>query len=198
MPFGMPDFRKREEQPRHQGPLVVSIGVVSEVKGLAQLIVAFGLLGPCWQDAKLVIAGPGDDAELERWRTFAREHAPGAHIELPGYLHEGALHALLGKADLAVQLRTVSNGEASGATAECLAAGVATIVTEIGSNAEFPPGVVATVPPEVSPHLLAETIGSLLADGRARMTLAGAARDYVTRHSFRAVAEAYLSALELG
>ena len=42
------------------------------------------------------------------------------------------------RADLAVQLRSVSNGEASGATADCLAAGVPTIVTDLGWSGELP------------------------------------------------------------
>ena len=88
LPFGIPARRDTEPEPRALGdaPLIVSVGVVSEVKGLADLITAVSLLAGERQRPRLVIAGPGEDAELQRWRDFARDAAPDVDIEITGHL----------------------------------------------------------------------------------------------------------------
>ena len=91
MPFGVPEPRGRPAREPGEHPLVVSIGVVSEVKGLAALIAAFAIVAEELPGARLVIAGPGEARELERWRTHAREHAPEATVEVTGHLSDPAL-----------------------------------------------------------------------------------------------------------
>jgi glycosyltransferase involved in cell wall biosynthesis len=198
VPFGIPAPRERSGTARHEdGVLVVSIGVVSEVKGLAALIVAFTLLGETHPGARLVIAGPAEEPELERWRRYAREHAPEASVEIPGHLPEAELQRLLDEADLAVQLRTVTNGEASAAVADCLAAGLPTIVSALGWAAELPAAAVEHVSPSADARLLAEKMRRLLSDDGARLKLEEGARTHALASGFRFVAEAYLDALEL-
>jgi glycosyltransferase involved in cell wall biosynthesis len=197
VPFGVPAPRWAARPPLGEQPLVVSIGVVSEVKGLAALIAAFAILAESFPGARLVIAGPGEDGELERWRGYAREHAPDAHVEVTGHLSDTALRELLDSAALAVQLRTISNGEASAAVADCLAAGLPTIVTDLGWAAELPPGVVEPVATEADPQLIAERMLSVLTDEAGRRSLQAHALEHAGAHSFRLVAEAYLEALEL-
>jgi len=81
LPFGMPPAKKaalRKEV--SAAPLIVSMGVVNEVKGLAGLISAFALVAAERPTARLVVAGPTDEAESRRWHEYAREHAPDADI----------------------------------------------------------------------------------------------------------------------
>jgi glycosyltransferase involved in cell wall biosynthesis len=197
MPFGVPEPRERPKRPAGSPPVVISVGVVSEVKGLAALIDAFALMCESHPGARLVIAGPGDEVELERWRGYAREHAPRANVEVTGDLPAARFGQLLESADLAVQLRTVSNGEASAAVADCLSAGLPTIVTALGWPAELPAGVVEPVPVGADPHLIAERIRSILSDRIVGEALQERALEHARTHSFRRVAEAYLEALEL-
>jgi glycosyltransferase involved in cell wall biosynthesis len=196
VPFGVPPAVERSVR-GGKGPLVISIGVVSEVKGLATLIEAFAMLSASHPQARLVIAGPADDAELERWRRYAREHAPGADVEVSGHLPPERFRELLATADLAVQLRTVSNGEASAAVADCLAATLPTLVSALGWAAELPEDVVVAVAPDASPELIAEQIQGVLTEGGRRRALEASALGYAQTHSFERVAEAYLQALEL-
>jgi glycosyltransferase involved in cell wall biosynthesis len=198
MPFGIPEASERDAGTLGERPLVISVGVVSEVKGLATLIAAFGTLAESYPQARLVIAGPGEEGELERWRAYAREHAPGANVEVSDHLSEAAFRDLLGAADLAVQLRIVSNGEASAAVADCLSAGLPTIVSALGWAAELPAGVVEPVPAGADAGLVAERMRSLLSDGAARRSLELGALDHARAHSFALVADAYVDALELG
>jgi glycosyltransferase involved in cell wall biosynthesis len=197
VPFGMPEVNDRRRRADADCPLVISVGVVSEVKGLADLITAFGLLTQDHPGARLVIAGPASEAELERWRAYAREHAPGADIQLPGHLPQERFRELLAGADIAVQLRTVSNGEASAAVADCLSAGLPTIVSALGWAAELPDGVVEKIHSGADAQLIAERTHALLSDSAARRTVEANASTYARTCSFSHVAEAYIEALEL-
>jgi glycosyltransferase involved in cell wall biosynthesis len=196
-PHAFPEVVQHKRGPFGQTPLVVSVGVVSEVKGLACLINAFGLLAVEWPHARLVIAGPAPESELARWRRFAREHAPHAHVDLPGHLSAVHYRELLRTADLAVQLRMLSNGEASGAVVDCLAAGLPTVVTDLGWASELPGDAVFHVPVEVDAAILAARLRELLGDGVRRERLSHGATAHARSHSFADVADAYLRALQL-
>ncbi len=68
---------------------------------------------------------------------------------------------------MAVQLRATTNGETSGAVADCLTHGVATVVTDIGP-AHLLPDFVDKVPVDATPEVLAETLRRLLDDPEHR------------------------------
>ncbi len=197
LPFGMPPAVDVLRTEISEAPLLVSMGVVNEVKGLAGLISAFALVAAERPMARLVIAGPTDEAESRRWHEYAREHAPDADIEIPGHVDSERYAALLAEADLAVQLRLVSNGEASAAIADCLSAGLPTLVTDLGWAGELPADVTSHVPVGTEPAQLAQRIEGLLADDARRNALGTAALAHARVHSFSRVADAYLAALEL-
>jgi len=199
LPFGIPSNGSGARTCRTLGdrPLIVSVGVVSEVKGLANLIMAVSLLTSERRQLRLVIAGPGDDAELRRWREFAQDAAPGVDIEIPGHVAAEQYASLLHDADLAVQLRTLSNGEASAAVADCLAVGLPTVVSDLGWASELPEGAVARVPADATPGLLAGRLGELIDDERARQALSDGALALARARDFSEVADEYLRALQL-
>jgi glycosyltransferase involved in cell wall biosynthesis len=199
MPFGMPADTVPVRQIRAPGddPLIVSVGVVSEVKGLASLISAVSLLAGERKRLRLVIAGPGDEPELQRWRDFARATNPDVDVDIPGHLPAESYSGLLGEADLAVQLRTLSNGEASAAVADCLAAGVPTVATGLGWVDELPREAVSVVGPDTAPAALASRLDELIGDQTARQHLSDGALAHARSCSFAHVADAYLDALEL-
>jgi hypothetical protein len=122
-----------------------------------------------------VIAGDGDEAGLDHWRAFARERAPRATVEIPGHVDAERWSDLLARADLAVQLRVVSNGEASAAVCDCLAAGIPTIVSDIGWMGELPRDAVVHVPLDVGAEPLSECMHGLLVEQTARAALSLAA-----------------------
>lgn len=197
VPFGMPQPAGREYGSDVEAPLIVSLGYVSEVKGLATLIGAFALLAAAMPQARLVVAGPADDGELERWREYAAVHAPGAAIEIPGAVSVMRYHELLRAADVAVQLRLISNGEASAAVADCVAAGVPTIVTEIGWLAQLPDTAVSKVSVGVTAQQLCLRLSELIADASQRSEMGDGARAHAAGSRFADVADAYLKVLEL-
>jgi glycosyltransferase involved in cell wall biosynthesis len=104
---------------------------------------------------------------------------------------------LLRTADVAVQLRLISNGEASAAVADCLSAGLPTILTDIGWLGELPADAVSPVPLGVSAAALAERMLELVTDGARWSAMSENARVHAAGASFSDAADAYLEALEL-
>jgi glycosyltransferase involved in cell wall biosynthesis len=199
LPFGIPGDRpsRRLSGPVGDAPLIISVGVVSEVKGLSELILSIGALADQHPGLGLVIAGPAPDDELNRWRQFAAEVVPRATVEVPGHLPSEQYMHLLEEADIAVQLRSLSNGEASAAVADCLASGLPTIATDLGWASELPADAISLIEPDPAPTLLAERLEYLLAEPRERQRLSSGALAHADRCSFARVADAYLEALEL-
>jgi glycosyltransferase involved in cell wall biosynthesis len=198
MTFGMPppdesDPRARAGEP----PLVVHMGAVSATKDVALLIDAFAALCVEHPAARLVLAGPSDEGAPGYWRALADERAPGTTIEITGQLDGARYWELLRRADLAVQLRRISNGEASGAVCDCLAAGVPTIVTALGWTGELPASAVAHLPPAVSAQRLAARMDELLADSDQRAALIRGGRACAGERSFGRVAGEWVAALAL-
>jgi len=119
------------------------------------------------------------------------KHAPGTSVEITGYVARERYTRLLRTAAVAVQLRTVATGEASLAVADCLAAGLPTIVSDLGWAGELPADAVLRVPVSAEPVLIAERIEELLGDRSMRARLAAAARAHAEMSSFERVADAY-------
>jgi glycosyltransferase involved in cell wall biosynthesis len=199
LPFGIPDAEIPAEprQTLGEDPLVVSVGVLSEVKGLTELIAAIALVAERHPTVRLVLAGPADETERERWRRFARDVAPGVNVEIPGHVEPEVYAQLLREASVAVQLRTISNGEASAAVADCLSAGTPTIATDIGWVSELPSNVLSKLAPTSPATVLAEHLEQLLDEPVRRQALSDGALAHASSHSFRHVADAYLQALQL-
>ena len=151
-------------------------------------------------EAKLAIVGPHTDPG-ERGR-LARQ-ADGLKIadrfEQTGYVEEDDLADWLVRTTVAVQLRATSNGETSAAVATCLAAGVPTIVTDIGSAAELPDDVwsrsIAKIP---SYQSLGEVIADLIADVDRRAEMAAASIAWARAHTHEKVAKALYTAVLSG
>lgn len=197
LPLALPPVVDRDQRTIEQSPIIASFGMVSEVKGLDTLIAAIALLAESHHDIWLAIAGPGEQAELQRWRNLASELAPTVDTSIPGHMPEADYKRLLQSADVAVQLRTLSNGEASAAVVDCLAAGLPTVVSDLGWAAELPPDAVAHVPADCTPSGLARTLEDLIANQQKRRELGEGAHAYARKHSFTAVAAEYLQLLEL-
>jgi hypothetical protein len=119
------------------------------------------------------------------------------NVEIAANVSTERYSRLLAEADVAVQLRTLSNGEASAAVADCLAAGVPTIVSDLGWASELPASAVLPLPPDLPATQLAGHLLALLGDSHARQALSDAALAVARACDFTRVAEEYLRALRL-
>jgi glycosyltransferase involved in cell wall biosynthesis len=160
---------------------VVSFGVVSWLKRSDVLVDA--MAGAT--DWRLALVGEvgGDQRRLYRAKAVAtgREEA----LTITGAVERTEYVRWLSRATIAVQLRCVTNGESSGSVAECMAAGVPTVVSDIGSFAELPDNVVVKVPADLSAEELTMVVSDLLRDPERRSALSAAGREYAAHHTYR-------------
>ena len=185
LPFSVGAVPLRDPTPadeRTAPPLVASFGVVNDVKQGAALVDAFRLVRQQVPDAQLVFVGPVGDAEANNLRTSG--------VELTGELPAESYLAWLDRAWVAVQLRSATNGESSGAVGDCLTAGVPTIVTAIGPARDIPDGTVVHVAQDAPAVDLAGAITRVLSSPTRRRALGNAAQAYAREHSFARAAQA--------
>jgi glycosyltransferase involved in cell wall biosynthesis len=153
----------REEARRRLGLspdafLVGQFGFITRPKQPAAVLGGFSKLLNRKADARLLVIGEnqlgvGMELLLERRRLRER-------VELTGYVDLERFALYLKAVDVVVNLRYPSAGEASGTFTRALAVGRATIVSNLGSFAEYPEGVCLRVEvdgdqaDEVGSHLI--------------------------------------------
>ena len=174
-----------DPQPKEQ--VVLFAGNVTRRKGVDVLLEAWRNLDPPgW---RLVLAGPTPERDL-------LAHPPD-RTEFVGSLPRGELHALLGRAAVAV---LPSRREAMPLfVLEAMSAGAAAVSTRVGAIPDVLEGVGELVPPEDAPALGA-ALNRIITSDQHRATLAAAARKrYRDRYSPEAVIpaldEVFLAAL---
>ena len=187
----------RAEPGRSEGPLIVSYGAVAMVKGIDVMLQAFGRIADDRPGARLVLVGPATPDDARYVRRLGSEIGIVGKVELRGHVEPSEYWRVLGSADLAIQLRMWSNGEASGAVVDCLAARVPTIVSDLGWFSELPDRVVLPVPRDSSPDRISALITEVLDDPSLRGEIRAAQDEYVAANSYSEVAKRYSEILRL-
>ena len=172
-------------------PTVSSFGFVSPAKRSEVLLAAMELV----PEVDLALVGHSGDEFLDALRAEADRMGMGARVRVTGKVGEGEYRSWLRRSTLAVQLRMFSNGESSASVAETLAAGIPTVVTDIGTFSEYPDDVVVKVPVELDTEALAAVLRDLVADPDRLAALSEAGRAYAERNSYPRAAEALVEAL---
>jgi glycosyltransferase involved in cell wall biosynthesis len=195
LPFAAPPPRKdRRNDP--QRPIVATFGHAHPSKQHAKIVEAFRSVLDVHPSAILGIVGPiYPELELELREQIARLGLD-ANVVITGGVDDRRYQRWLDIASVAVQLRAVSNGESSATVNDCLAAGIPTLVTAIGSGIELPDHTVVKVEKDISPLELGATISTLLLDDPLRQRLGDAGLDYARDHSYAKVAERLLEILD--
>ena len=209
----IPEPELRAIRERHRIPfdatIVAAYGGVTPEKRIDVLLRAVGGLADHQPKLHVMLVGHTADhfdvvREAERWRIADRVHLTGyvADDDLPGYL---------AAADFCACMRWPSNGETSASWLRCLAAGRATIVTDLAHLGDVPtldprgwrqidilgPDP-SRVPVAVSIELIDElhslelALDRLATDASLRATLGAAARTWwEERHQLSTMADAY-------
>jgi len=189
--FPIPSPPVNDADPAPGEQLVASFGFVSPAK--RSELVLESMVG--LPDVDLALVGDSGEEFLQSLRRRADELDIGDRVHVTGRIDAGAYDAWLARSTVAVQLRMHSNGESSASVAETLAAGVPTVVTDIGTFSEYPDDVVVKVPVDLGPRELAAVLRQLLADSDRREELRNAGRRYAAEHSYRHAARPWLSTL---
>lgn len=136
----MDDSRQQSIRERHRIPLdatiVAAFGGVTPEKRIDVLLRAVGSLADRHPKLHVMLVGQAADhfdvrREAERWRIADRVH-------LTDYVADEDLAAYLLAADFCACMRWPSNGETSASWLRCLAAGRATIVTDLAHLGDVP------------------------------------------------------------
>jgi glycosyltransferase involved in cell wall biosynthesis len=184
--------------PRHDGPLIVTLGLVSSVaKRMPLLLAGFARVVSSLPNARLEVVGELGEGEGEKLASMIADLGLENSVQLHGRAEKGEYWEILQSADLAVQLRSSFNAGASGAVSDCIAARVPVVVTDIGWLTELPPNVVLPVPEECSTDRLAERMAEALGDQELRGKIKAAQDNYASETSFARVAERYAEVLAL-
>ena len=179
------------------------------------LVCSFGFLGPtklnlrllqAWlnsdlvqdENCKLIFVGENHDGEYgeEILGTIRSYHAE-QRVRITGWVDMAVFREYLAAADIAVQLRTHSRGEASGTILDCMNYGLATIVNAHGSMVDLDGDAVWKLPDEFTNAQLTEALESLWQSGELRKTFGARARELIVeRHTPSKCAAQYHEAIE--
>jgi glycosyltransferase involved in cell wall biosynthesis len=186
LPFGV---RARTDLPGGPADTIASFGIVDRIKRSDAVVDAFVQLAQ--QDRSLRFALVGQCPDEELWaelheRIVSAELA--GRITLTGGVDDEEYVRWLGRARLAVQLRARSNGETSAAVADCMGAGIPTIVSRLGAMAELGDACMQ-IPVSATVADIVRSISELLADPGQLSTFASRGRAHADSHTFSAVAK---------
>ena len=179
--------------------LVCSFGMVAPTKLSAELQDAWLESGLASRpDCALVFVGGGTGSPYADGVAQRCRQAPdGSRMHVTGWVDQATYRDYLAAADIAVQLRTASRGETSGAVLDCMGSGIPIIVNANGSMADLNPAVVKMLPDDFARAELVEVLEELAGSPNERKRLGTAAREFVaTEHHPRLCAARYRDALE--
>jgi glycosyltransferase involved in cell wall biosynthesis len=169
---------------------VATFGIASAAKQTEKIVESFATIAEVHDETRFAVVGtfpdPRERAAAER---LADELGIRERIEFTGRVDHDDFYAWVSRTTIAVQLRSWSNGETSAAVTDCLAVGIPTVVTGIGSAAELPDDCVVKVAREIDARSLGRELTALLADPARRSQLAAAAETYARSNSFERAAE---------
>jgi glycosyltransferase involved in cell wall biosynthesis len=179
--------------------IICSFGVVAPTKLSDRLLNA-------WLDSKLskdqrchlIFVGENHKGEYGQQLTaLINKRGMQVRIKITGFASPQIYRQHLAAADVAVQLRTLSRGETSGAVLEVLPHKLPLVINTHGSMAEYPDDIVTKLPDDFSDQQLVQAIETLYEDTSFRQKLGQAGYRYVTEHHApEKVASLYRDAIE--
>lgn len=180
----------------------------------AFMVCAFGIVNPtklnhrlvdCWKRSKLgklegaslVFVGQNDGGPYGEQLVASIQDFPSGNIRITGWTESATYQQFLEAADIAVQLRTLSRGETSGAVLDAMAHGLPTIVNANGSMASIASDCVWMLPDDFQDEELIAALDSLGLDPQRRADLGQRALTKVQQsHSPAYCANAYAEVIE--
>ena len=146
----------------------------------------------------LIFVGENHGGEYDqRLFEMIRRYGLKDRILITGWTDAETYSNYLSAADVGVQLRTLSRGEASRAILDCMSYGLATVTNANGSTGELPRNTVWMLPDEFNNVELAGALETLWQEAERRRQLASRAREVIrTHHNPCFCADQYSQAIE--
>jgi glycosyltransferase involved in cell wall biosynthesis len=171
------------------GPLIVALGIQDLSKHPSMLIDAVVALG---RSRPVRLAFVGEIGSPLREQLDARVRALGAEatVSFTGFVDDATYRDWIARATIAVQLRSESKGESSGAVYDAFLGGLP-VITGVAACEELPTGTVRMLEP-TDATFLAGAIADLLDDPAERARMSDAGRRLAGSWSLDDVAEQLL------
>jgi glycosyltransferase involved in cell wall biosynthesis len=217
IPMGVPDplaaatpIAAAEVRARHglapDDVVVGAFGGLTPEKRLPEVIEAVAALAGDHPRLQLLLVGAA--ARHYDALADARRHGIGDRVHLTGFVPDAELPAYLLAADVCACLRWPTNGETSASWLRLIAAGRATVITDLAHQPELPVvdarnwqgarrPIAAAVPILDEANALRAGLQALVRSPERRAALGAAARDYWrAHHTLPQMVEAYASAVD--
>ncbi len=193
LPLPFPKFDSAIEQRNPSPPqLIVSMGWVDSMKRPADLIRAVAHASQrVEQVLRLVFVGELDAGLRHELEAIARDCGLTDSVTFTGFISEEHYNDWLRRADVAVQLRTVTRGEASAALCDAIAHGVPTI-TSITTASDLPSDIIRLIPPESTVEIIGDAIAEVLTDTDTAANMGQSAKSHATTWGFNNLAASLL------
>ena len=195
VPFGFPHAESEAKATTVDGPIIASFGIVADVKRPVDIVQALPRVLEQFPRARLVFVGLAHEPTERAVRATARTLGIEDSVEITGPVAGDDYWAWLRRADVAVQLRSLSQGEASLTVAEAMTVGLPVVVSRLGWMGELPPDTVHHVEPAAGPQAIALALLDVLTDPDLRGNLAQRARAHAERNDMGAAATALYEAM---
>jgi glycosyltransferase involved in cell wall biosynthesis len=194
VPFAFPPPRA-PRSPERVGdpPVVATFGIVSLTKCVDLVVDAFAVLAARHPTAILAFVGHVGHGLRTDLQRRAETHGFADRLVCTGRVPPETYEQWLSITDVAVQLRRSWGGEASAATADTMAWGVPTVVSDIGWARELPSDAVSAVAGDASPDQVARAVADLLDDRQLRAQRAHASIAHASAHGFERLADQLLA-----
>jgi glycosyltransferase involved in cell wall biosynthesis len=176
---------------------IVSHAAGEDAEAIDLLVHAFARIAEESTNARLVLIGRLESKAEARFAETASNLGVTDAVQIAGQLSGHEYWRTLASADVAVELRTTSDGEASASVCDCIAARVPTVVSSVGWLAELPDPAVLRVPRDCAPGVLAEEILRVLDEPELRKRIRASQDAYAAANSYERIAERYAEILGL-
>jgi glycosyltransferase involved in cell wall biosynthesis len=194
VPFAHPPVHRHVRDHSGRAPVIASFG---HLKQPGLILDAAEPLLHRDRSARLWFVGAGSGpADIGALREdVARRDLADGQVDVTGWVADAEYRRRLDQATIAVQIRDRFYGETSASVADCFAAGLPTVVNDIGALSELPPQTALRVSSHPDAGELGRAVGSLLVDGPRRRALSEAAMEHARSHPERRAARALADAI---
>jgi glycosyltransferase involved in cell wall biosynthesis len=185
---------RREWQVPDDGVVFAAFGKVTPEKRIAAMLEGLATLRREAANVWLLLVGDAED--YERLQQDLQSHHIADRVRLTGWVDDDAIDGYLAAADACLCLRWPTALETSASWLRCVAAGRATVISDLAHLVDIPDAVALRVDVLDETAGIADAMRRLAGDAGRRRDLERAARQYWTQHhTLELMAEDYRTTL---
>ena len=170
---------------------IANFGLITPAKGIESALSALSKLRATHRFRYTLVGEPNAFYDI---RNLIQKYGMDDLVEITGHVSLDDFNHRITHTDIALNMRDRTVGETSGSLVRLLAAGVCSIVSDVGWYAEIPDDCVVKVPLNQHTHdVLLAYLDRLITDAQLRQRIGGNAQRYArVEHAPARCADAYL------